>query len=69
MANLGKLEKVELRKAWESESGDFTPWLAQSDNLALLGDTLGMQLELVEQEKAVGRFVADILCKNVLDDT
>jgi hypothetical protein len=47
---------MDLHKAWVSESDDFTPWLAQPDNLRLLGETLGMQLELMEQEKAVGRF-------------
>ena len=69
MASLGRLEKVELRTAWKDEQQHFTPWLAQEENLRLLGETLGMQLELVEQEKAVGRFVADILCKDVLEDT
>ena len=34
---LGKLEKVELRDIWESESTDFTPWLAQEENIQLLG--------------------------------
>lgn len=66
---LGRLEKVDLRKVWKEESGQFTPWLAQEENLRLLGETLGMQLELVQQEKAVGRFMADILCKDLSNDS
>lgn len=61
---LGKLEKVELRNIWTSESEHFTPWLARDDNLKLLGDTIGIELELEAQEKNVGPFRADILCKN-----
>jgi hypothetical protein len=62
--NLGRLEPVELREIWESESGAFTPWLAQENNLALLGDTIGIELELEAQEKDVGPFRADLLCKD-----
>ena len=69
MANLGKLEKVNLRTAWMDEGAHFTPWLAKAENLQLLGDTLGMQLELVEQERAVGPFRADILCRDALEHT
>jgi hypothetical protein len=64
-ANLARLEKVELRDIWESESGSFTPWLAQQENLKLLGDAIGIDLELEAQEKNVGPFRADILCKDV----
>lgn len=64
MATLGRLEKVELRAAWADESGDFTPWLAQEDNIALLGDTIGLELEVESQEENVGPFRADILCKD-----
>lgn len=67
--NLGRLEKVELRKVWSGEATDFTPWLAEKDNLALLGDTLGLVLELEAQEKDVGPYSADIFCKNTADDT
>jgi len=60
---LGRLEKVDLREVWTRESDDFTPWLAEEKNLALLGDTIGMELELEAQEKDVGPFRADIVCK------
>ena len=63
-SNLGRLQKVNLREAWTSESSDFTPWLAQEDNLKLLGETIGIELELESQEKEVGPFRADILCKD-----
>ncbi len=62
--NLGRLEPVDLREIWVSESGDFTPWLAKEDNLKLLGDTIDIDLELEAQEKNVGPFRADILCKD-----
>ncbi len=66
---LGKLEKVDLKTIWENEAYNFTPWLAQKENLELLGDTIGIELVLEAQEKSVGPFRADILCKNTADDT
>jgi hypothetical protein len=61
---LGRLEAVDPREIWKCEAGDFTPWLAQEENLGLLGDTIGIELELEAQEKDVGPFRADILCKD-----
>ena len=63
--NLGKLVKIELRDIWISESSHFTPWLAREENLLTLGETLGLELELEAQEKTVGPFRADILCKDI----
>lgn len=65
---LGQLQKVDLRKVWQSEATDFTPWLAQEENLKLLGDTIGIELEFEAQEKRVGPFRADILCKDTATD-
>ena len=67
-SNLGRLELVELRSIWANKAGDFTPWLTQEENLRLLGDTIGIELELEEQEKTVGRFSADILCKDTVGE-
>jgi hypothetical protein len=41
--------------------------LAQPDNLQILGDALGIDLELEAQEKYVGPFRADLLCKNTAE--
>jgi len=68
MTDLGRLERVDLRHIWQTEAQDFTPWLAREDNLALLGDTLGIDLELEAVEQNVGPFRADILCKDTLSD-
>ncbi len=62
--HLGRLESVDVKQVWDSEAGDFTPWLAKADNLALLGDTIGLELELEAEEKNVGPFRADILCRD-----
>jgi len=68
-SSLGRLSKVELRQAWANEARDFTPWLAEPANLALLGEALDLELELESQEKPVGPFSADILCKDTANDT
>ncbi|GAB4575769.1 MAG: hypothetical protein Kow0077_28920 [Anaerolineae bacterium] len=69
MKNLGRLKRVDLRMVWNHEEHDFTPWLASEENLALLGDTIGLDLELDEREKAVGPFRADIVCKDTANNT
>ena len=42
----------------------FTPWLAQAENLDILGDTLGLELEGASVEMELGSFRADIVCKD-----
>ena len=52
---LGRLTRVDVRRAWKNEASDFTPWLAKSENLQILGDTIGLNLECEAQEKDVVR--------------
>ena len=66
---LGRLRKIELRNIWQNEANDFTPWLAGEENLQLLGDTIGIDLEFESQEKDIGPFRADIVCLNTADNS
>jgi|YNPNPStandDraft_1061719.scaffolds.fasta_scaffold63301_2 hypothetical protein len=66
--NLGKMEQVDLRQVWEDEARDFTPWLASEEGLALLGDTIGRELELVKREASVGPFNADVLARDANEE-
>ena len=65
---LGRLKKIDARDAWPTEDRHFTPWLASEDNIELLSETLGLDLEVEAQEKQVGPFRADILCRDVSSD-
>lgn len=62
---LGRLEKLELRNYWKKEDTEFTPWLAKEENIQILSETIGIELEVQGQEENVGPFRADILCVDV----
>ena len=62
MPELGKIDRVGVKTIWPHEAHDFTPWLAR--HLDLLGDALGMELDFVQREAAVGPFSLDILAQN-----
>jgi uncharacterized protein DUF4268 len=64
IAQLGTLKRVVIRDVWKHEDSDFTPWLAQSENVARLAAAIGMELEVTGVEVPVGPFSADILAKN-----
>lgn len=63
MAELGKLQRVDLRSVWEHEARDFSDWLAKEENLALLSEELGIDLEPIGTEESSGRFRVDILAR------
>ena len=61
---LDRLTPVELRDYWENEAIDFTPWLAKEKNIALLGESIGIELEVVGVERSAGDFKVDILAQD-----
>lgn len=66
MDKLGKMTRItDLRSVWPHEANDFTKWLAQEENLALLSDAIDIDLELEERESSVGSFNVDIYAKEV----
>lgn len=81
MINLGKLKEIkDLRNIWPHEALDFTPWLAEEDNLALLANAVGLEITINETESSVGDFNVDIyatetgtdrkiIIENQLEDT
>lgn len=81
MFNLGKLEEIrDLRQVWPHEALDFTPWLSEDDNIALLADAVGLDITVDETESSVGDFNVDIyasetgtdrkiIIENQLEDT
>lgn len=80
-SSLGKIKKVtDLRSVWAHEEYDFSKWLSEEDNLALLSDAIGIDIVLEELESAVGGFSVDlyaseegtgrkIIIENQLEDT
>lgn len=69
MINLGKLKEIkDLRKVWPHEALDFTPWLADEENLALLSDAVGLEITVDETESSVGDFNVDIYARETGTD-
>jgi hypothetical protein len=62
-AVLETLERVDPRAIWKHEAHDFTPWLVE--NIEMLAELLGMELEVVEREADVGDFSVDILARDL----
>jgi hypothetical protein len=64
---ISRLIDVAPRDAWRDEARNFTPWLAE--HLDQLGDVLGIQLEKEGTEVSVQDFSADILARNLRDNS
>jgi len=60
---LGNLKRVGLREYWKHEAHDFTRWLSERENIALLSEELGIGIEVDQTEANVGDFNVDILAR------
>lgn len=66
---LGILEEItDLRQVWPKEAADFTPWLAEEENIAILADMVGMDITVNETESSVGDFNVDIFASETGTD-
>ena len=66
MADLGRLEQVEnISSVWPHEAWDFTPWLAEKENMDLLSEAVGIPLTLDGTEMTVGQRRLDMLAHTV----
>jgi hypothetical protein len=61
MQKLGRLTRIDAREVWTHEAHDFTPWL--HDNIALLAEALGFDIEATGREVAVRDFSVDVVGK------
>ncbi len=61
--NIAQIQEHGLRTVWEHEERDFTIWL--TENIELLGTTLGIELEDARSEEAVGDFSSDIVAREM----
>ncbi|HVX58450.1 MAG TPA: DUF4268 domain-containing protein [Candidatus Saccharimonadales bacterium] len=61
---LSRLTKLPLRTIWKHEALDFTQWLTLPDNLELLAETIGVDLNNAQTEVPVGQFNVDILAED-----
>ena len=70
MEDFASLESQEVRDYWEHEANKFTPWLAdqiRTEGVSEFEDALGLDLEVIDEERSVGRYNVDILAE-VVDD-
>ncbi len=59
----GKIKPVDIKTIWRNEPQNFTPWLG--DNLNVLGELIGLDLDLISREADSGDFSLDLLAKDL----
>jgi len=59
---VSRLKKQKIRDIWKTEDRDFTPWLVQ--NIALLNEDLGLNIQDPESEKKLDTFKVDIVAED-----
>ena len=63
---LSKIKEISPKSYWHNEATDFTPWLAEEENLAQLSEAIFLDLELISTEEKMDGGRADILCKDTV---
>ena len=68
MPKISNLERIDITELFGNEAKHFTPWLA-NEGLPKLAETLGLPLQGGDTEVTVGRYRADIVARNTVDET
>jgi hypothetical protein len=63
--NLSRITKVNPRDIWRHEALDFTQWLSKEENISILCEELGIEIENVKPEAAAGRYNVDIIADEI----
>ena len=60
---IGKIERLtSLRDVWKHEALNFTTWMV--DNIDVLSEAIGLDLQDAQREQAVGDFSADLVAQD-----
>lgn len=59
----GMLTEIPIKELFETEPYHFDPWLAS--NMALLNKALGLEIEIVSRQEAVGAFAVDFFGQEI----
>lgn len=65
--HLGRVQFLPVRGVWDNEATSFTPWLLENEDI--LGELLGIELTLSQNEHKVGDFSLDLFGRNLTADT
>ena len=67
-AKLGRLRRLDIRRFWEDQDSDFRSWLSQEENMGLLGETVGLELEPLARDPAAAATHSELLCRDTVSD-
>ena len=62
---LGSLKTIDLRSIWGHEALHFTKWLSNDENISVLAEELGIDIENIKVEESAGRYSVDIIADEV----
>ncbi len=67
-AKLGRLRRLDIRRFWEDQDSDFRSWLSQEENMGLLGETVGLELEPLARDPAAAATHTELPCRDTVSD-
>ena len=54
---LGNIEQVDVREIWEKEDTEFTPWLAEEENIQIVKDMIKRHKEGESLENIINNHI------------